>query len=67
MVDFVGIILGLLAGGCFLYFCWWLGITVPVRMARARARDPVIWVLISVFGSPCLAIFLLCCLGPARS
>ena len=35
----------------------WFG--VPMRMAKARGRDPGHWALISLFGSPVLAIVLL--------
>ena len=45
--------LGALWGMLFLWF------GVPMRMANARGRDPGHWAVISLFGSPVLAIVLL--------
>lgn len=43
---------------------WWIAITVPMEMARARNRDTAGWLLVSIFGSPIAAIFFLWLLGP---
>ena len=48
-----------------LWFVLWLFILLPARMARERNRWALIWVLISLFGSPILAILLLIALGDA--
>ena len=69
MVDFVGSLIvglfGALAGFAMLYFLVWLAILLPSEMARERRRDPTVWVLISIVGSPPLAILLLMALGKA--
>ncbi|WP_298975039.1 hypothetical protein [uncultured Roseobacter sp.] len=44
----------------------WLYFVVPAQMAQARNRSRLIWVLISLVGSPLLAILLLYALGEAR-
>ena len=46
-------------------FFVWLVIIVPINMARNRDRSPVIWVLVSIFLSPLVAIGLLLVLGDA--
>jgi ABC-type methionine transport system permease subunit len=43
----------------------WLYIILPAQMAGKRNRSQVIWVLISLVGSPFLAILLLLALGNA--
>ena len=43
----------------------WLWIFVPAQMAKRRHREVGIWVLISLAGSPLLAILLLIALGDA--
>lgn len=47
----------------FLLVGLWLYILLPARMANDRNRNAVIWVLISLVGSPVLAILLLIALG----
>lgn len=50
----------------FLFCLWfglWLYVLLPADMARKRNRSAFIWVLISLFGSPILAILLLLALG----
>jgi hypothetical protein len=47
-----------------IWFLWWIAITVPMEMARARNRDAAGWLLVSIFGSPIAAIFFLWLLGP---
>lgn len=56
-------ILFLLIGLIFFYFSIWLLILLPAEMAEARGRSAVRWILVSLFFSPGLAIFLLWWLG----
>lgn len=58
-------LLALVMGLFVLWFVLWLFILLPARMARERNRWALIWVLISLFGSPILAILLLIALGDA--
>ncbi|TGD61982.1 hypothetical protein EYC08_17235 [Tabrizicola sp. WMC-M-20] len=55
----------LLVGLAVLYFTLWLFILLPARMAEARGRSAVVWVLLSFIFSPFLAIFFLWLLGDA--
>lgn len=55
----VGLIL-LLAG---LAIAWVLYVTIPVRMARKRNRNAVIWVLVSLLVSPLVSYILLAIIG----
>lgn len=48
-----------------LYFTLWIFILLPARMAEARGRSSLGWVIVSLFFSPVLAIFLLWLLGGA--
>jgi len=57
------VIVGLAA----LYFALWLFILLPARMAEARGRSAVVWVLLSLFFSPFMAIILLWLLGDAHN
>lgn len=50
-------------GLAVLYVTLWLLILLPATMAEARGRSAVGWVLVSLFFSPFLAIFLLWLLG----
>ncbi|WP_374373044.1 hypothetical protein [Tabrizicola sp.] len=43
----------------------WIIFVLPANMAAKRGRSPGIWVLISLVGSPPLAILLLIALGDA--
>ena len=53
--------------GLFALFCvLWLYILLPAGMAERRSRSQLIWVLISLFGSPILACLLLLALGNAE-
>lgn len=61
MDGLVALIVGLVA----LYFSLWLFILLPARMAEARGRSSLGWVIVSLFFSPVLAIFLLWLLGGA--
>jgi RsiW-degrading membrane proteinase PrsW (M82 family) len=49
-----------------LVFIIWLAILLPASMARTRGRSAVLWVLVSLFLSPLLAILLLLVLGNAQ-
>ncbi len=46
-----------------LYFAFWLFILLPAEMAEARGRSALGWVLVSLFCSPFLAVFLLWLIG----
>ena len=48
-----------------LTFIVWLYIYLPATMAQKRNRNPFIWVLISLVGSPILAVLLLIAVGKA--
>lgn len=49
-----------------LFIVLWLYILLPAGMAERRNRSRLIWVLISIFGSPILACLLLLALGDAE-
>lgn len=49
-----------------LFIVVWLYIFLPAGMAERRSRSRLIWVLISIFGSPILACLLLLALGDAE-
>ena len=55
----------LILGLAVLWFTLWLFILLPARMAEARGRSAVVWVLLSLIFSPFFAIFLLWLLGDA--
>ena len=57
----LGLMLFLL--GFMLWFGVWLVILLPAGMAEDRNRSALLWVLVSLFGSPVLAILLLMALG----
>ena len=59
----LGTTVTLLLVGLGLWFAVWLFIQLPYQMANARQRDGIAWVLVSLFGSPLVAIFLLLVLG----
>ena len=62
MVDgLFSLVVALLA----LFVVLWLYILLPAGMAERRNRSQLIWVLISLFGSPILACLLLLALGDA--
>jgi len=58
-------LVALLVGLAALYFSLWLFILLPARMAEARERSSLGWVVVSILFSPFLAIFLLWLLGGA--
>lgn len=57
----------LVLSGLALWLMLWLFILLPAKMARARKRSALIWVLISLLFSPIVAIFLLLVLGKGLS
>lgn len=58
-------LVAVIIGIATLYFIVWFFILLPSRMAETRGRSTVVWVLVSIFFSPFLAIFLLWVLGDA--
>ena len=62
MEGLLSVIFGLFA----LFIVVWLYILLPAGMAERRNRSQLIWVLISLFGSPILACLLLLALGDAE-
>lgn len=56
-------LLAVFVGLAVLYFTIWILILLPARMAEARGRSAFGWVLVSLFFSPFLAVFLLWLLG----
>jgi len=61
MEGFLSLVLFLIA----IAFVVWLYILLPAGMAERRNRSQIIWVLISLVGSPILACLLLLALGNA--
>ena len=49
-----------------LFIVLWMYILLPAGMAGRRNRSQLIWVLISLFGSPILACLLLLALGDSE-
>lgn len=66
MEDLLLVVLLIAVFGMMTWFTIWLAFLLPSKMAKARNRDPVAWVLVSLLGSAFLAIFLLWFLGEAR-
>jgi hypothetical protein len=62
MEGIFSVVFGLLA--LFIVLC--LYILLPAGMAERRSRSQLIWVLISLFGSPILACLLLLASGRCR-
>jgi fumarate reductase subunit D len=62
MDGLFSLVFGLLA----LFLVLWLYILLPAGMAERRNRNRLIWVLISLVGSPVLACLLLLALGDAE-
>ena len=58
-------LVGFLLAIAVLVFVIWLYFILPASMATERNRSALIWVLISLVGSPLLAILLLIALGDA--
>lgn len=59
-------LLSLVFGLFALFVVLWLYILLPAGMAERRNRSQLIWVLISLVGSPILACLLLLALGDAN-
>jgi hypothetical protein len=55
----------LIVGLAAIYIALWLFILLPARMAEARGRSAIGWVLVSLFFSPILAVLMLWVLGDA--
>ncbi|MFG6082539.1 hypothetical protein ACEUZ9_003188 [Paracoccus litorisediminis] len=54
---------GIIFGIAVLLLVLWFYLVVPAQMASRRNRSAFLWVLISLFGSPILAILLLFAMG----
>lgn len=67
MIDLLFAVAGLATAILVIWSLFWVVVEVPRDMAKERNRDPVAWVLVSIFGSPVLAIFLLWLLGEAET
>ena len=61
MPELIGFLFALLV----MVLMIWIGFVLPANMATDRGRSPGIWILISLVGSPPLAILLLIALGDA--
>lgn len=46
-----------------LFFIYWIYVGITCRMAKARHRDPLGWVLLSIFVSPLLTWIILLIVG----
>lgn len=57
------IVLGIVA---MLAFVYWVYIHITYRMAKNRHRDPLGWVLLSIFVSPLLTWIILLIAGDAN-
>ena len=57
------VLLALLLMALGLWFAWWLIVQVPYEMANDRNREGIAWVIVSIVGSPILAILALWLLG----
>ncbi len=66
MGDLFGALALMIAAFAGIYFIVWLVVLLPADMARARRRDPLIWVLVSIAANPLVAILLLIALGDAK-
>ena len=47
-------------------FVVWLCVLVPMKMANNRGRSAILWVLVSLFVSPLVAIIVLYAIGEAE-
>ena len=66
MYELVSLVMSAAAVILITLLAFWLYIGLPWDMAKARKRQPLLWVLISIVGSPFLAIILLWWLGEAE-
>lgn len=66
MSELIASLIGLGVFGLSAWFLFWLFIQVPCDMAKERKRDPLAWVLVSLLGSPFLAILILLWVGEVK-
>lgn len=67
METLIALVFGVAIFCLIMWFIVWLVFLLPAEMARERRRDPIAWVLVSLLGSPFLAIFLLWLLDEAKA
>lgn len=58
--------LGILLVAAVLFFAYWLYIGITRRMAKNRHRDPLGWILLSLFVSPLLTWIILLIVGDSK-
>lgn len=63
MDSLVSLIVALLVLYLAFHLTVWLFILLPARMAKARGRSALVWVLVSIIFSPVLAVILLWLIG----
>lgn len=63
-MEIISSVFALLIAVGFIWIIFWFYISLPSEMAQSRNRSALAWVLVSIFMSPILAIFLLWLLGP---
>ena len=58
--------LGILTVAAVLFFAYWIYIGITRRMAKRRHRDPLGWILLSLFVSPLLTWIILLIAGDSK-
>ena len=58
--------LGILLVAAGLFFVYWIYIGITRRMAKNRHRDPLGWILLSLFVSPLLTWIILLFAGDSK-
>lgn len=58
--------LGILLVAAGLFFAYWIYIGITRRMAKNRHRDPLGWILLSLFVSPLLTWIILLIAGDSK-
>ena len=58
--------LALLTVAAVLFFAYWIYIGITRRMAKRRHRDPLGWILLSLFVSPVLTWIILLIAGDSK-
>lgn len=58
-MDFVGFLFGVATFLLAILIIYYLYVKIPMEMAENRGRDPYKWLIVSIFFSPFVAIFLL--------
>ena len=58
--------LGILLVAAILVFVYWIYIGITRRMAKRRHRDPLGWILLSLFVSPLLTWIILLIAGDSK-